>query len=75
MFPGEEQLDLTEYHVPLVFYSPGLIKEPQVISTTASEKWDICGHREPGGTELCRHHIASAICSTADFQTSALPSL
>ena len=37
MFPGEEQLMLTEYHVPLVFYSPGLIKEPQVISTTASE--------------------------------------
>jgi phosphoglycerol transferase MdoB-like AlkP superfamily enzyme len=37
MFPGEEQLMLTEYHVPLVFYSPELIKEPQVISTTASE--------------------------------------
>ena len=37
MFPGEEQLMLTEYHVPLVFYSPGLIEEPQVISTTASE--------------------------------------
>jgi len=28
---------LTEYHVPLVFYAPGLIKEPRVISTTASE--------------------------------------
>lgn len=37
MFPGEEQLMLTEYHVPLVFYAPGLIKEAQVISTTASE--------------------------------------
>lgn len=37
MFPGEEQLMLTEYHVPLVFYAPGLIKEPRVISKTASE--------------------------------------
>ena len=37
MFPGEEQLMLTEYHVPLVFYAPGLIKEARVISTTASE--------------------------------------
>ena len=37
MFPGEEQLMLTEYHVPLVFYAPGLIKKAKVISTTASE--------------------------------------
>ena len=37
MFPGEEQLMLTEYHVPLVFYSPGLIKEARVVSTVASE--------------------------------------
>jgi phosphoglycerol transferase MdoB-like AlkP superfamily enzyme len=37
MFPGEEQLMLTEYHVPLVFYAPGLIKEPMVDSTVASE--------------------------------------
>lgn len=37
MFPGEEQLMLTEYHVPLVFYAPGLIKEAQIISTVASE--------------------------------------
>ena len=28
---------LTEYHVPLVFYAPGLIKKAKVISTTASE--------------------------------------
>jgi len=37
MFPGEEQLMLTEYHVPLVFYAPGLIKQSKVISTVASE--------------------------------------
>ena len=37
MFPGEEQLMLTEYHVPLVFYAPGLIKEARTFSTTASE--------------------------------------
>ena len=37
MFPGEEQLMLTEYHVPLVFYAPGLISKGKVISSTASE--------------------------------------
>lgn len=37
MFPGEEQLMLTEYHVPLVFYAPGLITDARTISTTASE--------------------------------------
>jgi phosphoglycerol transferase MdoB-like AlkP superfamily enzyme len=37
MFPGEEQLMLTEYHVPLVFYAPGLITQAKMISTVASE--------------------------------------
>lgn len=37
MYPAEEQLMLTEYHVPFVIYSPGLIKQPKVLNTIASE--------------------------------------
>jgi len=37
MYPAEEQLMLTEYHVPFVIYSPGLIKQPKVMKTIASE--------------------------------------
>jgi len=37
MYPAEEQLTLTEYHVPFVIYSPGLIKQAKVISRVASE--------------------------------------
>ena len=37
MFKGEEALMLTEYHIPLVIYAPGFIKQPQVISTVGSE--------------------------------------
>lgn len=37
MYPAEEQLMLTEYHVPFVIYSPGLIKQPEIIHKVASE--------------------------------------
>jgi len=35
--PAEEQLLLTDYHVPFLIYSPGLIKQPKVIHKVASE--------------------------------------
>ena len=35
--PSEEQLGLTEFHVPFLIYAPGLIQKPQVIHTVASE--------------------------------------
>lgn len=37
MFPAEERLMLTEYHVPFVIYAPDLIKQPKVMSHVASE--------------------------------------
>jgi phosphoglycerol transferase MdoB-like AlkP superfamily enzyme len=37
MHKAEDQLELTKYHVPLVIYAPGLIKEGKVYDKVASE--------------------------------------
>jgi len=37
MQEAEEKLQLTRYHVPLVIYAPGLIREPRVFDAVASE--------------------------------------
>ncbi len=35
--PSEEQLGITEFHVPFLIYAPGLIHQPEVRHTVASE--------------------------------------
>ena len=37
MHKAEEQLKLTKYHVPLIIYAPGLIKEGKIYDKVASE--------------------------------------